>query len=229
MLGEEVAEGQSSKDLQWLGLCLAGTWSPAVLLRAQFQGQFYPMYLSLIWMQELNKSLASLLMIPNLEVVLTDPLERDLVRQSTCLLSVAPWQRRCRRRSWSLLPGIHWQDTWEWLKRALGEVQTGHWEAFLYQVVRHWTGLLERWLMPQACLRGIWTSCSALKWMEAFQGVDDHCRSLSTEISVLFSYSSIFTAVVSRLNAVLSIHNRTCQLWCYLGFFHAAHHFLKRQ
>lgn len=53
-----------------------------------------------------------------------------------------------------------------------------------------------------------------MKWMEALQavGVDDHYRSLSTEISVMFSYLSIFTAVVSRLNAVLSIHNRICKL-----------------
>lgn len=67
--------------------------------------------------------------------------------------------------------------------------------------------------------------------MEALQavGVDDHCRPLSTEISVLISYYSIFTAVVSRLNAVLSIHDRIWQLGFYLGFFHAANNFLKRQ
>jgi len=31
------------------------------------------------------------------------------------------------------LPGIQWQDEWEWFKAAPGEVQTGHKEEFLYQ------------------------------------------------------------------------------------------------
>lgn len=58
------------------------------------------------------------------------------------------------------------------------------------------TGLLERWLRPQACLRGIWTTCSVLKWMEALQavGVDDHYRFLSTKISIFLFL--ILTAVV---------------------------------
>lgn len=59
--------------------------------------------------------------------------------------------------------------------------------------------------------------------------MDDLPRSLSTETPLLFSYSSVFTAVVSSLGAVLSIHNRICQLRFNLGVFHAVHHFLKRQ
>jgi len=47
-----------------MGLYLVGDQSPVVFLRAQFYGQFCLIYLSKIWMQELNEPLINLLMIP---------------------------------------------------------------------------------------------------------------------------------------------------------------------
>jgi len=52
-------------------LRLAGDQSLAVFLRAQFLGQFSSTHLSTSWMEELNAPLASLLMIPTWELLLT--------------------------------------------------------------------------------------------------------------------------------------------------------------
>lgn len=54
-----------------MGLCLPDEQSLVVFLRALFLEQFCSTCLSIIWMQELNAPLASSLMIPNWEVLLT--------------------------------------------------------------------------------------------------------------------------------------------------------------
>jgi len=55
-----------------------------LFLRAQFEGQFCSIFLSIIWRQELNVQLESLLVIPNWDVLLTlegqEALQRDLDR-----------------------------------------------------------------------------------------------------------------------------------------------------
>ena len=54
-----------------IGLHLTGGQSPAQFLRAQFQGQFSSIFISMIWRQELNAQLVRFLTILNWEVLLT--------------------------------------------------------------------------------------------------------------------------------------------------------------
>lgn len=54
-----------------MGLQLAGGQSPVVFLRDQFQDQNWSVFFSMIWRQELDAYLVSLLMILNWELLLT--------------------------------------------------------------------------------------------------------------------------------------------------------------
>lgn len=60
----ELAEGHGSKGCGERDFCCL-----VVLLKAQFQGQFCSIHLSVGWMQELNAPFASLLTVPNWEML----------------------------------------------------------------------------------------------------------------------------------------------------------------
>lgn len=54
-----------------MGVHMTSEGSLMEFFSAQLEGQFCSVYLSAIWMQQLNATLASLLMITNWEVLLT--------------------------------------------------------------------------------------------------------------------------------------------------------------